>query len=124
MFFSLKMITYHCAVSLTRLGHGRVFISSKEKTNLMIIIIVIIIIIITLKGTIRDFYNLPTVLQTVSNTYAQVARVQSCANHVQVQCNTSSAYHMQPAVCHLVCRDSSAIRFDRVEIALILPLFC
>ena len=29
------------------------------------------------------FYNLFTVLQTVSSTYAQVARVQSCANHVR-----------------------------------------
>ena len=38
------------------------------------------VIIITLKGAIRDFYNL---LRTVSNTYAQLAREQSCANHVQ-----------------------------------------
>ena len=44
-------------------------------------------------------------------------------NHVQITCNTSSAYHMQPAVCHLVWRDSSAIKFDRVEIAFILALF-
>ena len=29
------------------------------------------------------FYNLVTAPRTVSNTYAQVARVQSCANHVQ-----------------------------------------
>ena len=39
---------------------------------------------------------------------------------VQITCNTSSAYHVQPAVCHLVRRDSSAIKFDRVEIALML----
>ena len=31
----------------------------------------------------RFFYNLLTVPRTVSNTYAQVARAQSCANHVQ-----------------------------------------
>ena len=30
---------------------------------------------------------------------------------------------MHPAVCHLVQRDNSAIKFDRVEIALILALF-
>ena len=30
---------------------------------------------------------------------------------------------MQPAVCHLVRRDSSAVTFDRVEIAFILALF-
>ena len=29
------------------------------------------------------FYNLLTALRTVSNTYAQVARAQLCANHVQ-----------------------------------------
>ena len=29
------------------------------------------------------FYNLLTAQRTVSNTYAQVARAQSCANHVQ-----------------------------------------
>ena len=31
----------------------------------------------------RFFYNLRTAPRTVSNTYAQVARAQSCANHVQ-----------------------------------------
>ena len=38
---------------------------------------------IALNGAIRDFYHLLTALETVSNMYAQVARVQSCANHVQ-----------------------------------------
>ena len=43
-----------------------------------------IIIIIAFKGAIPDyFYNLLTAPRTVSNTYAQVARAQSCANHVQ-----------------------------------------
>ena len=37
-------------------------------------------------------------------------------------CNTLSAYHMQRVVYHLVRRDSSAIKFDRVEIASILAL--
>ena len=37
-----------------------------------------------LKGAIRDFfYSLLTAPRTVSNTYAQVTRTQSCANHVQ-----------------------------------------
>ena len=41
-------------------------------------------IIIDLKGAILDFiYSLLTAQRTVSNTYAQVARSQSCANHVQ-----------------------------------------
>ena len=43
-------------------------------------------------------------------------------NRVQIMCNTSSVYHMQHAVCHLVRRDSSAIKMDRVEIAFILAL--
>ena len=43
-------------------------------------------------------------------------------DRVQITCNTSSAYHVQHAVCHMVRRDSSAIKFDRVEIAFILTL--
>ena len=31
----------------------------------------------------KIFYNLLAAPQTVSNTYAQVAKVQLCANHVQ-----------------------------------------
>ena len=47
------------------------------------------IIIITLKGTIRCFfYNLLTAPQTVSNTYTQAARAQSCATHCAlIKCN-------------------------------------
>ena len=70
-----------------------------------------IMIIIALKGAIGHFYHLLTAPRTVSNTYAQVARAQSCADHF---------YHMQPAVCHLIWRDSSAIKFDKVQIIFIL----
>ena len=56
-------------------------------------------------------------LQTVSNTYAQVARTQSCANHMQhierLSCGTCRE------TCQVVRRDSSTIKFDRVEIAFI-----
>ena len=38
-------------------------------------------------------------------------------NCVQITCNTSSTYHVQLAVCHVVRRDSSATKFDRLEIA-------
>ena len=40
-------------------------------------------------------------------------------NRVQITCNTSRAYHVQVSyvTCHLVRRDSSAIKFDRVEMA-------
>ena len=63
------------------------------------------------------FFNLLTALQTVSNMYDQVARVQSCANHVQHMEHLSRATCR--VLCHVVRRDSSAIKFDRVEIAFI-----
>ena len=50
---------------------------------MIVVITTIMIVIIALKGAIRDFYNLLTAPRTVSNTYAQVARVESCANHLQ-----------------------------------------
>ena len=47
---------------------------------------------IALKGGNRDFYNLLTAPRTVSNTYAQVARAQSRANHVQhIECLSRAA---------------------------------
>ena len=67
------------------------------------------------------FYNLLTAPQTVSNTYAQVARAQSYANYVQLIERLSRATCR--ITCHVVGRDSSAIKFDRVEIAFILVLF-
>ena len=42
---------------------------------------------------------------------------------VKITCKTSSTCHVQHAVCHLVRRDSSAFKSDRVEIAFILTLF-
>ena len=44
-------------------------------------------------------------------------------NRVQITCNTSSAYHVQHVVCQVVRRDSSAIKFDRIQIAFTLALF-
>ena len=76
----------------------------------IVVVVVVVVIIITLKGANRDFYNLLTAPRTVSNTPAH--------NRVQITCNTSSAYHVQ----HAVRRDSSAIKFDGVEIAFILAL--
>ena len=51
--------------------------------------------------------------------HAQVAWAQLCANHV----NLLSTYHVQLAVWHMVRLDSSAIKFDIVEIMFILTLF-
>ena len=63
------------------------------------------------------FYNLLTAPRTVSNTYDQVARAQSCANHVQ------HIGRVQHALCHVAQRDSSAVKLDTVEIVFILALF-
>ena len=65
----------------------------------------------------RFFCNLLTEPRTVSNTCAQVARVHSCANHVQHIERLSRATCR--VTCHAVRRDSSAVQFDRVEIAFI-----
>ena len=88
---------------------------------MIIVIIIIIIIIVALKGAIRDFYNLLTAPRTVSNTYAQVARAQSFANHVQHIERLSRATCR--VTCHVVRRDSSEIEFKRVEIAFIWKLY-
>ena len=80
-----------------------------------------VIIIITFKGAIRDFFNnLLTAPRTASSTYAPVAQTQSCANYVQ---NIQRLSRATSVACHVVRRDSSAIKFDRVEIAFILALF-
>ena len=53
------------------------------------------------------FYILLTALRTVSYTYAQVARAQSCANHLQ---HIERLSHATGRItCHVVRRDSSAI---------------
>ena len=70
---------------------------------------------------LRFFYNLLTAPQTISNTHNQVARVQSCANHVQHIERLSRATCC--VTCHLVRRDNSAIKFDRVDIAFICAYF-
>ena len=54
-----------------------------------------IIILIAFKGAVRDFYNLLAAPLTVSNTYAEVARAQLCANHVQ------HIERLSRAICHV-----------------------
>ena len=48
-----------------------------------VVVVVVVEVVISLKGAIQDVYNLLTAQRTVSNMYAQVVRVQSCANHMQ-----------------------------------------
>ena len=62
-------------------------------------------------------YNFLTALRTVSNTYLQVARAKSCANHLQ---------HVGQlcATCRLPCGTKrQLLSFDRAEILFILALF-
>ena len=79
----------------------RWYMVSKDSNGIPWVMMIMIIIMIATKGAIRDllaaprtnnnnnncysrfFYNFLIAPRTVSNTYAQVARAQSCANHVQ-----------------------------------------
>ena len=80
---------------------------------------IMMIIMITLRGAFRYFYNLLTAPANCLQHVHSLPR----RNRVQITCNTLSAYHVQHIVCHVVRRDSSAIKFDRVQIAFILALF-
>ena len=71
------------------------------------------------KGAVRDFLQSP---RCTANCLQHATLKWPRHNGVKITCNTSSAYHVQRVVCHLVRRDSSAIKFDRVEIACILAL--
>ena len=53
------------------------------------------ITMVATKGAIWDFYNLLIAVQIAFNTYAQVAKVQSCANHKQhIKCLSHATYHV------------------------------
>ena len=79
--------------------------------------IIIIIIIIAFKGAIRDFLQSPhsavNCLQHVRSSGTGAIVCKSRATHLALF--TCKCY----VTCHLVRRDSSAIKFDRVEIAFI-----
>ena len=69
------------------------------------------------------FFTISSQRRTLSpNTHTQVTQAQSCANRVQHIERLSRATCR--VTCHLVRRDSSATKFDRVEIAFIWVLFC
>ena len=87
----------------------------------MMVIIIIIIIIIAFKGAIRDFLQSPhsaaNCLQHARSSGPGTIVCKSRATHralITCKCHVT---------CHLVRRDSSAIKFDRVEIAFIWGLF-
>ena len=88
---------------------------------MIILVMMIIIIIITTTTTTNNnnniqrsnsrSFSLLTTSQTVSRTFDQMAMAPICENHVQ---------HV---VCHVVRRDSSTIKYDRVKKAFLLTLF-
>ena len=87
------------------------------------------------RRNLRFFYNLLTASRTISNTYAQAAPLQLCANHmqhiqckshathpVQIMCNTSSANHVQHIQCQscathpvqITCNTSCAYHMQHI----------
>ena len=84
---------------------------------MIIIIIIIIIIVIAFKCAIRDFLQSPhcaaNCLQHVRSSGPGATMCKSCATHrALITCKCRVTFH-------LVRRDSSAIKFDRVEMAFI-----
>ena len=71
----------------------------------------VLIIIMTLNGTNQGF------LQSFQCAANCLYHIHSCGQGavVQITSSASGACHMQHVVCHMVRRDSSAIKFDRVE---------
>ena len=83
--------------------------------------LIIIIIIIAFKGAIQDFLQSPhsaaNCLQHIRSSGPGAIVCKSRATHrAHITCNCH-------VTCHLVRRDSSAIKLDRVEIAFIWALF-
>ena len=76
---------------------------------IIIVIIIIVIIIIALKGAIRDF------LQSPHCAANRLQHVRSSGPGAIV-CKSRATRRV---TCHVVRRDSSAIKYDRVEIAFI-----
>ena len=78
-------------------------------------IMMIMIIMISLKSQFESF---TISLLSPTRTLNFPLRIR-----VQITCNTLCAHHVEYVVCYMLRRDSSAIGFDRVEIAFILALF-
>ena len=62
------------------------------------------------------FFTISSLIGEPSPTHTLMRPGRSRAHFT---CNTSSAYHVQHVACHVTRSDSSAIKFDRVEIAFI-----
>ena len=87
-----------------------------SKEHVVVVAVVVIIIMRAFKGAGRDFFTTSSLHRELSPTRT---RKWPRRNRVQITRNTSSAYHAQRVVCHLVRRDSSAIKSDRAAITFI-----
>ena len=83
----------------------------------MTVIIIIIIIIITFKGAIRDFLESPhSAANCLQHVRSSGLGATVCKSHATHRVLITRKCHV---MCHLVRRDSSANKFDSVEIAFI-----
>ena len=87
---------------------------------MMMMMMVMMMMIIALKGAIRDVLQSPHCTRTVSNTLRSIGPgaivcTSRAAQRTLITCNRSCATGVR--------RGSSAIKFDRVEIAFALALF-
>ena len=73
-----------------------------------------VMMMIAFKGAVRDFFKISSLRRELSPT---CTLKWPRRYRVQITCNTLSTYHVQRVMCHIVRRDSSAIKFYRVEIA-------
>ena len=90
---------------------------STTTTIIIIITTITIIIIIAFKGAIRDFLQSPhsaanCLKYTLSSGQGAIVCKSRATHRALIACKCH-------VTCHLVRRDSSAIKFDRVEIAFI-----
>ena len=69
-------------------------------------------IILAFKGALRDFVQSPHCFANLTPTRMLKWPGRNC---VQIMCITSSAYHVQHVMCHVVQRDSSATKFDSLN---------
>ena len=107
------VVSFNVVISLF---HWDVF-SVSLSCNIIIIIIIVIIVAIAFKVAVRDFLQSPhsatNCLQHARSSGPGATVCKSRATHralITCKCHVT---------CHLVRRDSSAVKFDRVEIAFI-----
>ena len=87
---------------------------------MMMMIMMMMMMMMSLKGAIRDLLQSP---HCAENCFQHVRSSDMSATVCKSRVAHRALIKMQHVVCHAVRRDSSAIKFDRVQIAFILALF-